>query len=228
MRFYKKSDLQIDLQGKIPYFEDYSIEDRFLVFDLIDYGNIGIVNTFNEENRNKIKYSERESENSDSLSLKLIDFFNPQKILPDESIQLTLRHVAHLGIKSFVSSVVRNGGYFSIETNKNKKQKERLESLNGTIADSVDVFGSDGTIYQVVLPVKKRILPIPAPINRYKRIIHKEHQNDFLINSLIFNSTEITVDTIKNTIINDKNDQEKFIGISNIIKYVESHALASK
>lgn len=216
MRFYKKRDIQIDLQEKIPFFEKYTDDDRFLVFELSDNGKIGIVDTFYEEYKENILKDNDKIEIVDNPQLELNHFFNPKEILPDKNIQLTLRYVAHLGIKTFVSSVISNGGYFYVETNKNNDKKVSLESEKEEIADPIEVEGDYGTIYKVVLPVKKRPQPISAPTRIGDDKSGKEDSKEFnpkgvLLNSLLFDATEIRLNLFEKSSILNKNDQNFFI-----------------
>lgn len=141
MRFYKKSDLHVDLRKKIPFFGEYTDDDRFLVFELSDNGEKGIVETYGEAN------------------LSLSSFFDPKEILPDDCLQLSLRYVSHLGIKTFVSSVLNHGGYFYVESNSFENRKDKIESHLGVINEISDfAYEEDGTLYRVVLPVNQRFL----------------------------------------------------------------------
>ena len=127
-------------------------------------------------------------------------------------MQLTLRYVAHLGLKTFVSSVINNGGYFSVETNKNGNKKERIESKEGVIVDSVEVEGDFGTIFQVVLPVRKRQPPIPAPTRGWDDDLRKGiNSNGILLNSLLFDAEEVQVGLFERVTIHDKRDEESFV-----------------
>ncbi len=214
IRFYKKSDIQVDLREKIPFFQDYSSDDRFLVFELSDNGQKGIVNTFYKENE-EIKIDDNDKDESlGNAQLGLRHFFDPQEMLPDNSIQLILRHVSHLGIKAFVSSIINNGGYFSVETNKTENKKEKLESRGATITDPVEVDGDPGTIYQVILPVKKRQQPITVSIRSVDDTsvldINKSNNNSDVITveSMLFEAKEVRVGPFDKVTINNKEDQK--------------------
>lgn len=140
-RFYKKKDIRIDLRAKIPFFEDYSDNDRFLVFDLCDTGEYGIVKTFGDNN------------------LSLLSFFDPHEILPDKCDQLSIRYAAHLGIKTFVTSIINNGGYFFCESNNTIDRKSRIESQLGVISEITSYDNNEcGTVYRAILPVRHRIV----------------------------------------------------------------------
>lgn len=213
MRFYKKKDLRYEFRQKIPFYDDYSEDDRFLMFDLYDNGTVGIVNTFYNENHNN---GTMEVVDTNNYPLALNHFFNPKEILPDENINLTLRYVAHLGIKTFVSSVVNNGGYFYVETNKEKYTKESLEISNEEIVCSNEKYGSVGTRYHVVLPIKKRLSPISAPI----RVVDKEwpigdnHLTDIDVatyNSILYDAKVIKVTSDKKNNIDKKDNQKKLV-----------------
>lgn len=216
MRFYKKGDIRVDLRKKIPCFEQYTDEDRLLVFELSDNGKKGIVDTFYEEYKENILKDNGKIEIVDNPQLELSHFFDPHEILPDKNIQLTLRYVAHLGIKTFVSSVVSNDGYFSVETNKNNNKKVKLESIKGKIADPIEVEGDYGTIYKVVLPVKTGSQLVSAPTRSGDDISRTEDSKEFypkgvLLNSLLFDATEIRLNLFEKSSILNKDDQDFFI-----------------
>jgi hypothetical protein len=216
MGFYKKSDIRDDLRKKIPSFDKYSDNDRFFEFELSDNGKIGIVDTFYEEYKENILKDNDKIEIADSPQLGLNHFFNPKEILPDNNIQLTLRYVAHLGIKTFVSSVISNGGYFYVETNQNNHKKISLESEKEEIAEPIEVEGDYGTVYKVVLPVKKRPQPISAPTRSSDDRSRKEDSKEFnpkgvLLNSLLFDATEIRLNLFEKASILNKEDQNFFI-----------------
>ena len=138
IRFYKKRDVPSDLRKKIPFYEKYSDEDRFLLFDLSDNGKKGIVETFGNDN------------------LSLLSFVNPREILPDDCAHLSLRYAAHLGIKTFVSSVLNHHGYLYVESNNSGNRKDKIESQLGEIKEITDyVNEEDGTCYRVILPINQ-------------------------------------------------------------------------
>ena len=138
--FNKKKNLSPLLSRKLPDFENYDDDDRFVEINIYDYGKTGIVEQYG------------------NTKLTLKAFFDPYDILPDtenESVEyLSLRHAAHLGIKTFVSSVMRHKGYFCAESNAVDGKKERIENQGTTLSYEMGVANIAGTSYRVVLPVK--------------------------------------------------------------------------
>ena len=138
--FNKKRNLSPLLHDMIPDFSSYEDEDRFVEIALYDFGETGIVERFGAE------------------GLTLDTFFNPQVFLPtddDEPDYLSLRYSAHLGIKTFVSSVMKYKGYFCAESNIHNKMKARIESKGDTLAYQENISYLSGTHYKIVLPVKE-------------------------------------------------------------------------
>ncbi len=137
--FNKKKNISPLIQAKIPHIETYDNEDRFVEIEIYDWGNIGIAESFGE--------------NTTSLT----SFFDPKVLLPDGNIRyeyLTLRYAAHMGIKTFVASILSNDGYFCAETNNPFGSKDIIESSKGEIMQPKQIKSLNGTHYKIVLPVK--------------------------------------------------------------------------
>lgn len=199
--FNKKKNLSPLLQSKIPDFANYEDDDRFVEIGIYDYGKVGIVEKFGNK------------------GLTLLSFFNPKDILPDDSDKpdyLSLRYSAHLGIKTFVSSVMKHKGYFCAESNTHDGMKSRIES-NGDILVCQKVFSSlCGTHYNVVLPVKESETPSSFEPIQSASIIDILKQNltkpliPVIVAREIFNDDQFAV--------SDKSDQkEKLVQAGDVI-----------
>ena len=150
--FNKKSNVSPALYDKIPNIDTYSDSDRFVEIGIYDYGKTGIVEKFG---RNE-------------LTLK--SFFDPNEVLPDDNDYdyLSLRYAAHLGIKSFVSSVMNHNGYFCAESNNAKGKKDKIESHGRSLGDPYVIDNYKGTHYKILLPVTKNEYPyLFEPLQAY-------------------------------------------------------------
>lgn len=139
--FNKKQNIAPFLRNKIPGIGNYKDKDRFVEIGIYDFGRNGIVEKFGRKD----------------LTLK--SFFDPQEILPDDEGDgdyLSLRYAAHLGIKTFVSSVLCNGGYFCAESNGINGKKEIIEGDSHSLCQKDDIDFISGTHYKVVLPVGEK------------------------------------------------------------------------
>lgn len=139
--FNKKRNMSPLLSQKLPDFEEYDDDDRFVEIGIYDFSKAGIVERYG------------------NMELNLKSFFAPYDILPDNEDEspeyLSLRHAAHLGIKTFVSSVIRNRGYFYAESNAFDGKKEIIESRGDRLVYEKKVANLNGTNYRIVLPVKE-------------------------------------------------------------------------
>lgn len=149
--FNKKEKVSSTLHNKIPEFDSYDIDQRFVEIGVFDYNKMGIVDTFSLSHNIELF----------DAHLKLDDFLDPKKILPDEAEYISMRFAAHLGIKTFVASVMYHKGFFRVESNKsigyNKSgkysdNKERFENHGAGIVKLSAINDVDGTHYEVVLP----------------------------------------------------------------------------
>lgn len=146
--FNKKENISNNQKIFIPFFNKYDdLNQRFLEIGIFDYNPQGIVNNYIE------KY---DPENRFVLE----NFFDTKFIHSTGlSTHLELRYTAHLGIKSFVKSVISHNGYFRVESNSNN-QKEFVESVIDKSEsfkynlNSGRVDFTDGTHYKIILPVK--------------------------------------------------------------------------
>lgn len=133
----KKGRIPITEQEKIPYFSNYDDSFRFIKFGIYDYGEKGILKTFCDANKNDVDVS----------FLKLDDFFSPEK-------KITGSLSKHLGIKTFVKSIIEHKGYFSVETNETVSGKRQIERSGDNTPISKAIDGNIcGTLYDVIMPV---------------------------------------------------------------------------
>ena len=169
--FNKKENISEIQKKKIPNFEEYNDPNqRFVEIGIYDFNAKGIVESYVE------KYSP-----NDNFELK--DFFDHKNILTTGlKDHLDLRYTAHLGLKSFVKSVLNHNGYFSVESNY-KGKKQRVESVifldlkgNSECELIDDIIYVNGTHYTIILPVKslENSHTIPSqPQTQKKSIVEK-------------------------------------------------------
>lgn len=146
INFNKKEDMIKDGKTLYPYcnipdIDTYENTQRFLEIGIYDYNEKGIIDTFKEN-----------CQLDENINLKT--FVDPTKILPTNNDNLSIRYAAHLGIKSFVSSVLHHKGYFHLESNY-LGNKTGIECCNGKIEEEYKVDNISGTHYKIVLPVNK-------------------------------------------------------------------------
>lgn len=147
INFNKKEDMLKDGKTLYPYcnipnIDTYENTQRFLEIGIYDYNEKGIIDTFFGE----------EFQIDEDINLKT--FVDPAEILPIVNDPLSIRYAAHLGIKSFVSSVLHHKGYFCVESNYSGN-KTGIECRNGKIEEEYEVDNISGTHYEIVLPVNK-------------------------------------------------------------------------
>ena len=147
INFNKKEDMLKDGKTLYPYcnipdIDTYKNTQRFLEIGIYDYNEKGIIDTFKENYQI----------NDKDINLKT--FADPTEVLPTDDDNLSIRYAAHLGIKSFVSSVLHHKGYFHLESNY-LGIKTEIECRNGKIEEEHKVDNISGTHYEIVLPVNK-------------------------------------------------------------------------
>ena len=149
--FNKKNKVSKTWHDKILNFNTYNDNQRFVEIGVFDYNKKGITDTFSLLHNNDLF----------DARLCLEDFLNPQKILPDKADYISMRFAAHLGIKSFVSSVIYHKGVFCVESNKSQAQntsvliqniKERFENSEEKVIELPSISNIDGTHYEIILP----------------------------------------------------------------------------
>lgn len=144
--FDKKSNVSDSYEERIPDFKNYKNDDRFLRIGVFDFGEMGIVDTFSSERK-----------------VNLTDFFDINSIITADLSRLDLRYAAHLGIKTFVKTIVDGRGYFCVEScehNNGIIKKKHLHSVVSKMnsylsAEMTDDFAK-GTHYEIILPVLER------------------------------------------------------------------------
>lgn len=163
--FDKKKNMNSNYASKILNFSNYSEETRFLRIGIFDFHDKGIVDTYinNIDNRKGVE----------GLGIK--DFFDVGSIATAGLTSLDLRYAARLGIKTFVKTIINQGGYFRVESNVTEagnKRKQFLQtyvSCNETRLSSEEyVDFADGTHYEIILPIVPQVSePIKSiPIQR--------------------------------------------------------------
>lgn len=159
----KKENISSYYQNKLPDLcNEASKVNRFLRVGIYDFHKTGIVDSFKE--REKKANAKGSDETNDDLSL--IDFFDTESIKTIGITQLEMRYAASLGIKSFVRTVFKHNGYFSVESNEvidGHNSKKRISSVwkDGKpvfLPESIIHNYADGTHYEIILPV----MPTPS------------------------------------------------------------------
>lgn len=146
--FDKKKNMSWDYADKIPRFEDYQEDTRFLRIGIFDYNDQGIVDTYN----NNISVT------GDGVALR--DFFDVESIATTGLSTLELRYAARLGIKTFVKNVINQGGFFRVESNISGKGGGRKQVIQTEVVGGITSLGkvsssvfANGTHYEIVVPV---------------------------------------------------------------------------
>lgn len=162
--FNRKENISENQKIKIPDFEKYKNDERFIEIGIFDYGEQGIIDKYlfeaNEKrNEDPVKYGDWINELK-GISIK--DFFDLNSILTTGINRPQLRYAANLGLKSFANSVLKHRGYFSIESNV-AGGKCRIESIiekdandknELNFGDIKTIDNISGTHYEMILPVK--------------------------------------------------------------------------
>lgn len=140
--FFVFNKLEDIAESKKEYFLDEKDNIlRLIEICIYDFNDTGILDTFSEQRNNHIS---------------LEDFFNIESVITTDLTHLELRYTAHLGLKSFAKSIVRNKGHFYLETNNStKKNKSVLNYYNNEIhvtesENNCNII--NGTHYEITLP----------------------------------------------------------------------------
>ena len=178
---------------------------RFLRIGVFDFSPKGIIDTFDSEEE-----------------LSLMDFFNPETITTTGLTRLDMRYAARLGIKTFVKTVSKYKGYFSVESSQtiNNRiiksglhttfEKEKVQFQKGN--DPIEYL--DGTHYEILLPV---IATENQPEERYhfqKKSLPSENLKKYFWNNASHNTIEAIV--LPKEISDINNSTTKDIQIKNI------------
>ena len=148
----------------MPGFKKYKDSFRFLRAGIFDFSTNGIIDTF-------VKSEAIEDNNS----LTLTNFFDTQLFITRKLSRLDLRYAAHLGIKTFVKTIIKQNGYFSVETSVSNSNKSNKKCINTVfeedevrLSDETDSLFVNGTHYEVVFPVNpsEPVNQLMIPIQR--------------------------------------------------------------
>ncbi len=206
--FNRKENISEIQKTNIPELESYNDADRFIEIGIFDFNEQGIIEHFTQKYGSESKF-------------ELEDFFDPKSILTTGLTHLEFRYTAHLGIKSFVKSVLNNKGYFSVESSYRGK-KQRIESfLVDKNEFSVQPLGNeifvDGTHYQIILPVQSLnnyLIPLNQTQTQKKSFKDKLHER-IIYNNLSIKHIRlldiISKSEIELAVLNSKNEQIKYI-----------------
>lgn len=161
--FDKKANVSESVGRLIPGFDNYDEDDRFMRVGVFDFGDQGIVDTF-------MRHELNDDDNivKEKVNVKLTDFFDINSIVTTglATTRLDMRYIAHLGIKTFVKTIVDHKGYFSVEScehTQNEKLKRFLYTKvgadNASFSEEVLTNFVSGTHYEIILPVKESKVP---------------------------------------------------------------------
>ncbi len=189
--FINKKDVPFHYQDNlIDFFKVYNDKQRFLSVGVFDFNRKGIVETFKEQLSEEGKIDKQKE-----ITLK--DFFDTNSTTTTDLKHLELRYAAHLGIKAFVNNILKNDGYFRVESNletlkvNNKTSLElssNLIKINETKEKELSNF--NGTHYECIFPVSsKNVKTVNS--NFFRRDFSKGFNKEF---------SEILTDRI-NTIV---------------------------
>ncbi len=162
--FDKKENVSSYYQNKLPDLGDEASKvNRFLRVGIYDFHETGIVDSFKEREQKAKAKGAGETYND----MSLIDFFDTESIKTIGISELEMRYAASLGIKSFVRTVFKHKGYFSVESNElvdGHNSKKRISSIwkkddkPGFLSESIINDNAAGTHYEIILPV----MPTPS------------------------------------------------------------------
>jgi hypothetical protein len=193
--FNKKENIPDSQKENILNFDRYDDNQRFVEIGIFDYSNEGIVSKYLTEAKNK---KEKEPDIyrdwvEDLQNINLKSFFDLNCVLTTGVSRPMLRYAANLGLKSFANSVLKNNGYFRVESN-HKNKKHEIKSIvqnksDRSIPDEIilgevtEKENSDGTHYEIILPVKSKAIPYSTGTQ-----IRPQHEN---LSELLKNPPEI-------------------------------------
>lgn len=192
--FNKKDKVQSSLRKRIPDFSHYDSDSRFLEYSIYDYGNKGVVKTFIETHESDPGVND----------ISLDDFFAPHKKVIEPLSK-------HLGIKSFVKTIVDHSGCFRVESNVSIDIKEMIECSGDNLSSSKRIgMNVSGTHYDVVMPVTYRKASFGAIQygSIYKYLKDKVEKHSYL-----YEITSHALDLLTEP-TSDKNSQEKAVGMA--------------
>jgi CheY-like chemotaxis protein len=231
--FNKKENIPENQKKNIPDFDKYTSDQRFVEIGIFDYNEQGIVESYIE------KYAQE-----DSFELK--DFFDTHSVLTTGLNHLDLRHAAHMGIKSFVKTILNNRGFFSVESNhKGIKQSvesviEKDEKSKSKIILKDNNKGSDvsGTHYRIILPIKDKPvfssmntkLQVKSFLEKYNELLKRTiKDNDPVIESISFRQIidTLNIDYESLKLVSSKEEQTRLIETL-VMKIVDYRNIGNK
>jgi hypothetical protein len=165
--------------------------DFYLEAYIADSSDIGIFQKFSNDYK---------GEKKDLEKLKFVDFFvGEYSNFPEES-HITLRYLAHLGLKSFSKLILGAKGYFEVMSN-NTSFKDNLITFdsykNYTAKDSISQYSYkaietnylNGTFYDIILPITDKLLDQEiSSIHFLEQKSFSHYAIDLLKNPEIYNS----------------------------------------
>lgn len=138
--FCNQDNLSSDVVTKLS---EYGVDfpSMYMRLGIYDFSPFGIIETYNKKHKKDI----------DNLA-NIVDPFIIVSGADQENDYLCLTYAAHLGIKTFVSSVLSHNGLFRIETSHNGR-KIFIENKGRTLLKQCKTDNIKGTHYDIVLPI---------------------------------------------------------------------------
>lgn len=159
--FDKKANISESVGKLIPDFDLYDESKRFMRVGVFDFGEQGIVDTFMLSKQNV-----DDNIVKDIVNVKLADFFDINSILTTGLNHLDMRYAAHLGIKTFVKTIVDHKGYFSVESCEHTQNERIKRFLHTKVGGNRSILSEEmltnfvsGTHYEIILPVIESKIP---------------------------------------------------------------------
>lgn len=206
--FEKKKNIPQTFNKLLPDYNTYDDDFRFLRIGIYDFSKNGIVDTFiGNMNINK--------DDMPSLS----DFFKIESIITTKLSRPDLRYAAHLGIKTFVKTIIKHKGFFSVESNGinivgNYKTQIKTTVEDNTVkltTENKTVF-ANGTHYEIVFPVRPYESNEKTNIPVQRRSLLADNFSKILnsINSgKPLQSIELPVDRIEKIVSSQSKEEQK-------------------
>lgn len=159
--FDKKANISESVGKLIPDFDLYDESKRFMRVGVFDFGEQGVVDTFMLSKQNVDDNTDKEI-----VNVKFSDFFDINSILTTGLNHLDMRYAAHLGIKTFVKTIVDHKGYFSVESCEHTQNERIKRFLYTKVGGNKSILSEEmltnfvnGTHYEIILPVIESKIP---------------------------------------------------------------------
>lgn len=159
--FDKKANISESVGKLIPDFDLYDESKRFMRVGVFDFGEQGVVDTFMLSKQNVDDNTVKEI-----VNVKFSDFFDINSILTTGLNHLDMRYAAHLGIKTFVKTIVDHKGYFSVESCEHTQNERIKRFLYTKVGGNKSILSEEmltnfvsGTHYEIILPVIESKIP---------------------------------------------------------------------